>query len=62
MTFVKANYNSADCRIPAGPAYLHCVYVVPENLHTPSPPQKGFEIPGGWGVSKTENLKEMYKV
>ena len=33
--------------------------MVPENIHTPS--QKGLEIPGRRGVSKTQEFKAMYE-
>ena len=33
--------------------------MVPENIHTP--PQKGLEIPGRRGVSKSQKFKAMYE-
>ena len=36
---------------------LECA--VPENIHTP--PQKGLEFPGGWGVLKDQKLEQMYE-
>ena len=35
--------------------------MVPENIHTLVPPQKGLEIPGGGGVSKSQKFKAMYE-
>jgi len=44
--------------------FLVAYFAVPENIHTPPPPQKGLEFPGGWpgGFSKTQKVKEMYQV